>query len=70
MRPVVPGSAVALADAVNELFGSAEARARLVRGASEVVQTRFSPTMMSAAYFAVYDELARKKSRSQCQEGY
>ena len=65
LRSVVPGSSTALAEAVNEVLGSAGMRADLVREATEVVQTRFSPVSMSAAYFAVFDEVARKNSGSQ-----
>jgi glycosyltransferase involved in cell wall biosynthesis len=69
LRPVVPGSAPALAEAVTETFGNAQVRAEMVREAGEVVQTRFSSPTMAAAYFAVYDELARKTSGSQRREG-
>ena len=62
LRSVEPGSAEALARAVSETVESAQVRAGMVRAATEVVQTRFSSQTMSAAYFAVYDDLARKNS--------
>ena len=65
VRSVVPGSAKALAEAVNETFGNSERTADQVREATTVVQTRFLSQTMAAAYFAAYDELARKKSRAQ-----
>jgi hypothetical protein len=55
---------------VDETLESAQVRAAMVSAATEVVQTRFSPQPMAAAYFAVYERLARKNSGLQGQEGY